>query len=135
MDRGRLKNVEDTLAFGRKFAKQLAPGDVVLLHGELGAGKTTFVQGVLEGLHVKDIAQSPTFSYLHIYENVHHFDLYRLKSSSDFVALGFDDFLHDPTTIKLIEWPERIEELLPPHYWDVRLAHAEHERLIEVTRC
>lgn len=135
MDRGRLNGVEETLASGRKFASQLAPGDVVLLRGELGAGKTTFVQGVLEGLGVEDAAQSPTFSYLHTYRNVHHFDLYRLKSPKDFVGLGFEEFLHDPKTIKLIEWPERIEELAPTHYWDVRLTHAGLERLIEVRRC
>lgn len=135
MDRGRLKNVEETLAFGRKFASKLASGDVVLLRGELGAGKTTLVQGILEGLQVNDTAQSPTFSYLHAYGNIYHFDLYRLKSPKDFVGLGFEEFLHDPTTIKLIEWPERLGNLAPTHYWDVRLTHAGHERLIEVTKC
>ena len=137
MDRGRVATREDTLQWGRQFAARLQAGDIVALYGELGAGKTTLVQGVLEGLGIQDMAQSPTFTYLHIYEGpivVHHFDLYRLNGVGDFLALGFEEFLHT-NAMTLIEWPERIEPLLPANCWRVRLAHATNSRTIEVSRC
>jgi tRNA threonylcarbamoyladenosine biosynthesis protein TsaE len=136
MDR-RLSAREDTLRFGKEFARCLKAGDVVTLHGELGAGKTTLVQGILEGLGIQDMAQSPTFTYLHTYEGavpVHHFDLYRLNSERDFLALGFEEFLHDDAIV-LIEWPERVEKIVTPT-WRIRLSHAAPSgRTIEVCQC
>jgi len=89
----RLTSSEDTVLFGKQFAARVKAPAVVALRGELGAGKTTFVQGFLQGLGIQDTAQSPTFTYLQIYGNqVYHFDLYRLTSEQQFISLGFEEF-------------------------------------------
>lgn len=112
-----LPSAEETLLFGARFASSLLPGQIVALKGDLGAGKTTFVQGLLQGLHIQDTATSPTFTLLQTYaEKIHHFDLYRIASAAEFTRLGFDEFLGG-NGIALIEWPERIAPLLPPDAW------------------
>ncbi len=96
-----------------RVAKSLPPGTVLALSGQLGAGKTTFVQGLAEGLGITEPVQSPTFILLNLYEGLAHFDLYRLKTADDFTALGFHEYFHSGV-LCAIEWPERIQELLPP---------------------
>jgi tRNA threonylcarbamoyladenosine biosynthesis protein TsaE len=124
---------EETIHFGAHFASKLSANSVLALQGDLGAGKTTFVQGLLNGLTIKDIAQSPTFTYLQIYEgSIYHFDLYRLKTERDFLLLGFDEFLF-AGGITVIEWPERIPSLLPPETPLIHLWHHEQNRLAEIT--
>ncbi len=128
-----LTGPEETISFGAQFASKLAFNSILALQGDLGAGKTTFVQGLLNGLNIRDLAQSPTFTYLQIYERaVYHFDLYRLKSERDFLLLGFDEFLF-AGGIAVIEWPERIESLLPPDTCLIRLSHHEQNRMAEIT--
>lgn len=117
-----LASPEETILFGKRFASKLVANDIVALHGDLGAGKTTFVQGLLQGLNVSDVAQSPTFTYLQVYGNVYHFDLYRLKEERDFILLGFEEFF-DAGGIVVIEWPERIPSLLPPKAYRIELQH------------
>jgi tRNA threonylcarbamoyladenosine biosynthesis protein TsaE len=117
MSRGRivLNSAEETASFGAMFASQLKAGQTLALKGDLGAGKTTFVQGLLKGFSISDVAQSPTFTYLQIYQGtvpIYHFDLYRLKNEQDFVLLGFEEFLYGDG-VAVIEWPERISSLLP----------------------
>ncbi|MBI3508751.1 MAG: tRNA (adenosine(37)-N6)-threonylcarbamoyltransferase complex ATPase subunit type 1 TsaE [Chlamydiia bacterium] len=100
-----------TLAFGKAFAAQLAPNSILALHGDLGAGKTTFVKGLALGLGIEEPIVSPTFVYLNLYAGrlpLYHFDLYRLKSKEDFEALGFSEYFFKGG-ICAIEWPERIE--------------------------
>jgi tRNA threonylcarbamoyladenosine biosynthesis protein TsaE len=117
MGRERIKLIgaEDTRRFAAEFTKNLKTPCTLALFGDLGAGKTTFMQGLVRGLKgQEEIVQSPTFIYLHIYPThpmVHHFDLYRLRSADDFLALGFDEYFDRGITA--IEWPERIENLLP----------------------
>ncbi|MDE3045099.1 MAG: tRNA (adenosine(37)-N6)-threonylcarbamoyltransferase complex ATPase subunit type 1 TsaE [Verrucomicrobiota bacterium] len=113
---------EETLIFGAEIASRLKPNSILALHGDLGAGKTTFVQGLLRGLHIDDIAQSPTFTYLQMYPGVYHFDLYRLKEERDFVALGFEEFF-EAGGIAAIEWPERIPSILPHHTYHIYFSH------------
>jgi len=124
----RLTTAEETVSFGKEFAARVKAPAVVALRGELGAGKTTFVQGFLQGLGIQDTAQSPTFTYLQIYGNqVYHFDLYRLTSEQQFISLGFEEFLHEDKIV-IIEWPERIESLLPENRWDITFVHAPNGR-------
>jgi tRNA threonylcarbamoyladenosine biosynthesis protein TsaE len=114
-------SAEETRALGVRIAALLEPGDVVLLHGDLGAGKTTLTQGIGAALGMSQLAQSPTFSLvvdtpLPNGAVLRHIDLYRLDDPSELDALGFDELTSDPDAITLIEWPERAVEMLPDAY-------------------
>lgn len=107
---------EATAAAGERLAGQLGPGDVVALTGELGAGKTCFVQGVVRALGVTTGATSPTFVLVNEYRGrlpVHHVDVYRTQSLTELLELGLDDLLGG-RGVTLIEWADRCEALLPP---------------------
>lgn len=113
----RLADAEATEAFGARLAPYLRPGDVIALHGTLGAGKTTLARGLLRGLgHAGDVA-SPTFPIVQAYDPpdvrlpVWHVDLYRIEHPSELEELGLDDALVDGAL--LIEWPERLPGLWP----------------------
>lgn len=110
MGRIRLNSREETLQFGQEMAKK-HPKGVFALSGNLGAGKTTFVQGLALGLGIEESVTSPTFVYLQIYDGLYHFDLYRMKSGDDFIKLGFNEYFN--TGICAIEWPEKIDAILP----------------------
>ncbi|MBX9924426.1 MAG: tRNA (adenosine(37)-N6)-threonylcarbamoyltransferase complex ATPase subunit type 1 TsaE [Rhabdochlamydiaceae bacterium] len=109
-------SAEETQKAGREIAVLLKPGDVVCLTGELGAGKTTLIKGIAEklgGINPLEVT-SPTFTYLHTYPGsppLHHFDLYRLASSEQFLSLGFTEFF-GAGGICCIEWPEKIPQEL-----------------------
>jgi len=132
-----LSSEKETIQFGQELAKSFKQGDVVALNGDLGAGKTTLVKGVVEA--IGSIAgrnvQSPTFTYLNIYEcqpTIYHFDLYRLKGEQDFLQQGFLDFLGEPG-ICLVEWADRIPNLLPPGTFHLTLSQiGEGKRRIDV---
>lgn len=116
----------ETRALGRRIATQLQPGDVVLLHGDLGAGKTTMVQGIGMALGTRERALSPTFSLVvdtPLPDGIvlRHIDLYRLESLDELEALGFEDLTNDDRAVTLIEWPERAVGLLPDAYLLVEL--------------
>lgn len=104
-----LKDETATHALAARVAYYLAPGDVLALSGDLGAGKTTLARGILHALGVKERVPSPTFTLVQSYETsgltVHHFDLYRVDKPSDLTELGFDDALEKGAV--LVEWPER----------------------------
>lgn len=127
----------ETKRFAQSFANILKPGSIIALHGELGAGKTTFVKGLIpaiNGIEESQI-QSPTFTYLHVFESpppVYHFDLYRMRNAYAFLELGFLDYF-DGEGICLIEWPERINALLPDHTIHIEILHIdEKKRQIDV---
>lgn len=114
---------------------------VVLLKGDLGTGKTTFVQGLMRELGVKKRIVSPTFTLLRSYavkagnfSKVHHFDCYRINEEYEMGELGFSVLLKDPKNIIVIEWPERIRKILPREKITVALSYGEtiKERVIEV---
>ena len=109
---------EDTLAFGRSLAEGLQPGDVVALCGQLGAGKTHVVKGLLAGLGSGEEVTSPTFSLVHEYQHarlpVFHFDFYRVESESELLNIGWDEYL-DEHGIILVEWADLFPGLLPPN--------------------
>ncbi len=108
----------ETREAGRRLAGILRGGEVLSLEGPLGAGKTTFVKGLAEGLGCRaSEVSSPTFTLVHEYPGgrfpVVHLDLYRLESAEELAALGFDDLLAGPT-ITAIEWGDKFPEALPP---------------------
>ena len=112
------KNEQDTIDFAKNFAKNLKLGDIVVLSGELGSGKTKFVQGILEYFNLANEISSPTFTIVNEYTsdkvNIYHFDVYRLEDSDEFYAMGGDELFS--TGICLIEWGEMIEDILPKPY-------------------
>ncbi len=120
---------DETSAAGERFAARLKPGDVVLLYGDLGAGKTAFVRGLAKGLGAApDDVSSPTFTLIQEYRGpvpLQHVDLYRLKPS-EIDELGLDE-LTDGTAVVAIEWAERWADA-PPHSWVVRMEHEGEER-------
>ncbi|MCL5669436.1 MAG: tRNA (adenosine(37)-N6)-threonylcarbamoyltransferase complex ATPase subunit type 1 TsaE [Gammaproteobacteria bacterium] len=104
------------LAFGAELARQLCAGDRIYLSGELGAGKTTLVRGLLHGLGHQGAVKSPTFTLVEPYElagfTIYHFDLYRINSLAELMGMGLEDYLA-PHAVCLLEWPERGAGVLP----------------------
>ncbi len=127
---------EETEQLAAKLAGILPPGSVIALHGDLGAGKTVFARGFARGLGITDPVSSPTFTIVQEYpfENgiLYHLDLYRIDNSDSALAFGVDEFLYDKTAKVLLEWPERITDILPPHTIHIEICHAgeEERRLI-----
>ena len=107
---------EETLAIARRVAKNLEKGQVIVLTGDLGAGKTLFVSGILDYFGEREEVSSPTFTIVNEYElkadlKLFHFDVYRLESSDEFLAMGGEEFFDQG--VCLIEWGEKIADLLP----------------------
>lgn len=124
------KSVEETWAVARAFAAELKPGTVVCLEGDLGAGKTTFTQGVAAALGAKRAVTSPTFCLVveHPTEKLLlvHMDLYRLHDADDVLTIGWEDYLARGAAI-FVEWPERAGELIPADARRVRIVHGADE--------
>ena len=107
------KSREETFSFAREYAKTLRGGDVVLLDGEMGAGKTVFAKGVAEGLGIDEEVTSPTYAYMNDYDGrLFHYDCYRIESVEQAEALGLADYF-DMGGICLVEWSQNIAPLLP----------------------
>lgn len=103
----------DTFGFGKSYAKSLKVGDVVVLDGEMGAGKTVFCKGVAKGLGIDDEVLSPTYAYMNDYGGrLYHFDCYRLQNGAQAEALGLCDYFY-AGGVCLIEWAENIKSVLP----------------------
>src|SRR5687767_15510893 len=114
---------EETRILGAALAPLLVPGDVVSLSGDLGAGKTVFVQGLASALGVERQVTSPTFTIVHEYEGrypIIHMDVYRLDSFQEVLDLGFEELL-DPQAILLVEWGEAVTPLFPRSYLEVEI--------------
>lgn len=128
------KSEEETESLGRQLGKRLMAGDVLLLRGEMGAGKTVLARGIARGLDIKGPIASPTFTLLNCHEGrfpLYHFDLYRLDGENAFFDAGLEDFVSG-AAIAVVEWPERCEGAMPPCHLQVVLAYgkAEDERVI-----
>ncbi len=107
------KSREDTLAFAEQYASTLLPGDVVLLDGDMGAGKTVFTKGVAKGLGIEEEVTSPTYAYMNDYDGrLFHYDCYRIESIEQAERLGLADYF-DMGGICIIEWAQNIAPLLP----------------------
>lgn len=117
---------EETIALGRRIGSALPEQAVVLLTGNLGAGKTTLTKGIVEALGAapRDEVSSPTFTLIHEYgPRVFHVDLYRLDSEREVATLGLEE-LFDRSGITLIEWGERFPRLMPARRTEIRIEHA-----------
>ena len=108
----------DTKEFAKKFASKLNVGDVIVLSGDLGSGKTKFTEGILSYYELENEISSPTFTIVNEYTknntNIYHFDVYRLEDSSEFYAIGGEEYFEKG--ICIIEWGELIEDALPKKY-------------------
>jgi tRNA threonylcarbamoyladenosine biosynthesis protein TsaE len=125
---------EETRILGASLAPSLLPGDVISLSGDLGAGKTVFVQGLAGGLGVARRVTSPTFVIVQSYQGRYplvHLDVYRLDSFQEVLDLGFEEFL-DPDAILVVEWGEAVMPLLPRRFLEVDLRRQDDpERILE----
>lgn len=130
-------------ACGARFAATLGPrgaeATIVALSGELGAGKTTFVQGIAAALGVTETVSSPTFVIEKVYtlegqpfEHLIHIDAYRLKGAEELRHLGWDEKAADPHNLILVEWPERVQELIPLHAIRIRFDFDGDGRIITI---
>ncbi len=138
------RNAQQTRALGEQLARQLFPGDLVTLQGELGAGKTTLVQGIAQGLGIEETANSPTFVLILEHDGkipMLHLDAYRLENRGGepicYDALrdaGVLDLLDREDAVKVVEWPERIADVLPIPRFRIRISEGEteDERRIEI---
>ncbi len=118
-------SVDQTLRLGSLLGRLAPPRTLLALRGHLGAGKTHLARGIALGAAIDDpdLVSSPTYVLLNIYPGpkpVYHLDAYRIASPEDFAAVGFDDLLHSDGLI-VIEWPERITDLLPPDHLQITL--------------
>ena len=130
----RTQSEEETIALGRELATLLPSRGVVLLVGDLGAGKTTLVKGIVSGFGAADPEEvsSPTFTLIHQYGDparVYHVDLYRLDSAAQAAALGLDE-LFESSALVLIEWGDRFPELLPKPRHEIRIERGEGDQRI-----
>jgi len=141
----RSNSEEETIAIGVEFAERLRVGDVVALYGDLGAGKTELIKGICAYFQVEDLVTSPTFTIINQYGGVgtdgssikiYHVDLYRIETPEELAGVGFDDMVFSHDAIKLIEWSEKAEHLLPSAHYTVRISSDEADdsvRMIEIT--
>ena len=120
------RNAEQSLRIGQRLGQLLAPGDVVCLHGSLGAGKTTLTRGIGQGWESTSRVTSPTYTLVNIYQRssdtqkLYHVDAYRLENPDDLDSVGFEDIFEGKDVI-IIEWPERLQTILPSEYLNVYL--------------
>ena len=129
----------DTDALGASLGTELSGGEIVALHGDLGAGKTVFARGLSRGMGVDEPICSPTFTVVQEYQGdryrLYHIDLYRLSGVDDALAFGIEDYLEDEEAVTVIEWSERISELLSGlNVVHVDIQHLEIGRNIRVFR-
>jgi tRNA threonylcarbamoyladenosine biosynthesis protein TsaE len=131
-------SAEETTALGRKLAAELKPGNIVVLRGDLGAGKTTLVKGIAEGFQAAeaDRVTSPTFTLIHEYRGpqvtLYHIDLYRIDTPRELDTLAIDDLM-DANNILLIEWGEKFERFRRERDVEIAIEHqGGDERLVRI---
>ena len=125
-------SAEETQRIGEALGRWAPDGTVLLLHGDLGAGKTTLTQGLARGLGIDEPIQSPTFTLVAEHQGaalrLYHLDLYRLSGPDELESLGFDQFLEPVNAVAVIEWPERAGNWLPDSFVLVELTSAGFEQ-------
>ena len=123
------KSFLETENMGKEFAEHLKLGDVILLYGDLGTGKTTFVKGLLKGLKFSGIVTSPTFSLINEYEankKVIHIDCYREENLQRWVNLGIEDYFNS-SNIVIVEWPEILGDIVPDDAIKIKIKHVQED--------
>jgi tRNA threonylcarbamoyladenosine biosynthesis protein TsaE len=132
------KSVNDTLKIGKVIAKNLRKADIICLFGELGSGKTVLTKGIASGLGIKRRKViSPSFVLIRQYSTaripLYHFDLYRLKTIEDILALGYEEYFYDDG-ITVVEWADRLKYLLPKEYLKIKLyIKSDSQRLLQIS--
>lgn len=123
---------EETIQLGKKLAKAVSPGRPVALIGKLGAGKTTFVKGLAKGLQIESQIVSPTFLLIKEYTSgrlpLYHIDAYRISDPQELSEVGVEDYLLNTEGITVIEWAEKVREMLPPNCIEVKIEIMGKER-------
>lgn len=134
------KSTNDTKKLAERVAQNLKAGDIILLYGNLGSGKTTFTQFLAEALESKDKVVSPTFILVREYKckrngikKINHLDLYRITDEEEITKGGFLDFLNEPESISIIEWPEKIEKFIPALFCHPELVSGSSRGCIKIT--
>ena len=120
----------DTMDFGESFSSKLDSGDILLLFGDLGSGKTTFVKGLLKGFDFKLEVTSPTFSLVNEYEaskKIIHIDCYREKDINRWINIGIIDYFNSDSIV-VIEWPEILEDVIPDYALKLKFTHINNDR-------
>ena len=126
-----VENLKETLNLGEKLSQRLNPQSIILLEGPIGAGKTSFVQGVAKGLSISEEITSPTFSLSHHYNSgkipLIHLDLYRLENTASAKEVFFseEEEAVQNQAILIIEWPEKIEQLID-NFWKIKISYAKN---------
>lgn len=132
------RSEEDTASLARELAAKLPRGTVIALYGDLGAGKTVFSRAFAKAIGVTETVSSPTYTIIQEYllddgGYFYHLDLYRIQNSRDALAFAVDEYLNDANSYALLEWPERIEDILPPDTLIINIKHlSDTEREITV---
>ena len=133
----KINGTKEMRQFGLQLAEELAPGSVIALSGDLGAGKTTLTQAIAEGLGVREPVSSPTFLLIKEYDSgrlpLYHFDVYRLDDPDELLELGYEDYFYGDG-VCVIEWADRIEDLLPEDALRFRLSYGEDEDQRTITK-
>ncbi len=136
-----INDLKQTEILAKKFAKLLRGGEVILLNGDLGAGKTTFTKFVLKYLGVKDVITSPTFTLMREYKtkkfDIYHFDMYRLNGGEEATNLGFEEYLYsnDSRNIVFVEWSENIKDILKGKFIEINISLIDdNKRKFEISR-
>ena len=132
-------NLKETQTFGYDFAENLHGGEVIALYGDLGSGKTTFMQGLAKGLGITKNIISPTFIIMRTYvlgtkekglglRNLYHLDLYRIENEAHAVDLGLKELMGDHENVVAIEWPDKIENMLPEKRINLYFEYLEEDK-------
>ncbi len=129
---------EETQKIAADFAKTLKSGDVLCMYGDLGVGKTAFVQGLAKGLEIFDHITSPTFTIVNEYNGIlplYHFDVYRIADSDEMYEIGYEEYVYGDG-VSVIEWPQLIDDILPDARYDITISKdlekGENYRSIEI---
>lgn len=135
-----MRNEKDTRVFGLELAKQLEPGMVIGLIGNLGSGKTALTKAIAEGLGIRAMVTSPTFNIVQEYHQgripLYHFDVYRVETPDEMDEIGYEEYFYGQG-ICVVEWADQVMELLPPGTLLIRItygAQSETERIYELER-
>ena len=128
---------KETENIAKAFAKKLEKGDVLCLSGDLGVGKTAFVQGLAKGLGIEEYISSPTFTIVNCYSGklpFYHFDVYRIGDSEEMYEIGYEEYVYGEG-ISVIEWPQLISDILPEKRYDIEIKKNLdiHENFREIT--
>ena len=132
-----INSLSQTDLIAANFSKIIHPGDLVLLNGNLGSGKTTFIKSVCRNYRINNVS-SPSFSIVNEYTGVtrvFHFDFYRLKSAVELFDIGFEEYLNDEDAIVFIEWAELFSEVLPKRFYEIKIEQEkESDRIISIRK-